>query len=247
MRNSGRRAAAVRRGSLRAYAFFSRSLVPIPFTAATSLTVIKPVLRSWIQPIKHALWRSGVKANQITLISILGSLFVGTALAMHAHQPHVFLLIPVWLAIRASLAAIDGGLALDFGQKSLTGGLLNEWGDIFSDVALTAAWLFVAPFSAWGVASSVVLIVASELSGMCAEQWGAGRGVEGPFGKTDRAIAFGSIGLWYSAFGELPQLAEMLMPLFMVLSLVTMVNRLGYANVRLRSLGTRQVDKGARS
>jgi CDP-diacylglycerol--glycerol-3-phosphate 3-phosphatidyltransferase len=45
-------------------------------------------------------------------------------------------------------ATIDGTLAIDFGRKSRLGGILNEVGDVVSDVVLLVPLAFVAPFTA---------------------------------------------------------------------------------------------------
>jgi CDP-diacylglycerol--glycerol-3-phosphate 3-phosphatidyltransferase len=47
--------------------------------------------------------------------------------------------LPLWVPVRTACAAIDGTRAIDFEQKSRLGGVLNEVGDIVSDVALCAA------------------------------------------------------------------------------------------------------------
>ena len=53
---------------------------------------------------------------------------------------------------------------------------------------------------------------------------GASRRYEGPFGKSDRAFAFGALGLWVGLGGTLPDWLAMALPLFAALLLVTIMN-----------------------
>jgi CDP-diacylglycerol---glycerol-3-phosphate 3-phosphatidyltransferase len=55
------------------------------------------------------------------------------------------------------------------------------------------------------------------------------RRCEGPFGKSDRALAFGTIGGWLAVVGSLPAAADLLMPVFAILPLATIANRFRFA------------------
>jgi len=201
-----------------------------PYLAATSLTFLKPRFKRALWPVVGLLARSGVTANQVTVSSLLGSFAVGVTLALDgAGQPSLYALLPIWLLIRMALATIDGTLARDFGQKSRLGGILNELGDVLSDIALYVPLAFVVPFSPSWVSLIVVLAVGTELTGMAGLWLGASRRCEGPFGKSDRALAFGAIGAWLSVCGSLPIAAGLLMPVFAVLLMATIANRLRFA------------------
>jgi CDP-diacylglycerol---glycerol-3-phosphate 3-phosphatidyltransferase len=54
---------------------------------------------------------------------------------------------------------------------------------------------------------------------------GASRRYDGPFGKSDRAFAFGALGLWAGLGGTLPDWLAMALPLFAALLVVTIMNR----------------------
>ena len=86
-------------------------------------------------------------ANQVTLASLFGSVAIGVLLCTHPTQTALFALLPIWLPVRTVCAALDGTLAIEFGQKSRLGGVLNEVGDIVSDVALFLPLAFIAPFT----------------------------------------------------------------------------------------------------
>jgi CDP-diacylglycerol--glycerol-3-phosphate 3-phosphatidyltransferase len=200
------------------------------YLAATSLTFLKPRFKRVLWPLVGRLARSGVTANQVTASSLLGSLAVGVTLALEgADQPSFYALLPIWLVMRMALATIDGTLACDFGQKSRLGGVLNELGDVFSDSALYMPLAFIAPFSPTGLSLIVVLAVGTELIGMAGPWLGASRRCEGPFGKSDRTLAFGAIGAWLSLCGSLPAAAGLLMPVFAILLMATIANRLRFA------------------
>jgi hypothetical protein len=107
-----------------------------PFLAATSLTFLKPRFKRGLRPLVERLFCAGFTANQVTLISLIGSVGVGVVLSICGNRSILFGLLPAWLLARMGFATIDGTLAIDFGQKSQLGGFLNEAGDILSDIAL---------------------------------------------------------------------------------------------------------------
>src|ERR1700722_15983629 len=88
------------------------------------------------------------------------AVYGGMLSSFHSHRA-LFGLLPVWLLVRMACATIDGTLAIDFGQKSLFGGILNEVGDVGSDVVLLLPLAFVGPFTPVSVGAIVVLTVAS--------------------------------------------------------------------------------------
>jgi CDP-diacylglycerol---glycerol-3-phosphate 3-phosphatidyltransferase len=195
---------------------------------ATSLTFLKPRFKRFLLPISARLVRAGVVANQVTTVSIVGSLFMGGMLSSFHSNRALFGLLPVWLIVRMACATIDGTLAIDFGQKSLFGGILNEVGDVISDVVLLLPLAFVGPFTPVSVGAIVVLTVASEVAGMLGPMIGGSRRVDGPMGKADRGIALGVLGLciWH---GELPSVVAWLALPFGCLLAITSLNRLYFA------------------
>lgn len=202
------------------------------FLAATALSVLKPRFKKVLRPVAGWLVRAGVTANQVTVFSLAGSIAVGAALAAEggAH-PALFGVLPLWLLFRMVLATLDGTMAHDFGQKSRLGGILNEAGDVISDMALYMPLALMAPFSPKGVAIVMVLAVEAEIVGIAVERLGGGRRVEGPMGKADRSIVFGTIGAWLALVGTLPAAMAWVMPILAVLLVLTIANRLRFASV----------------
>lgn len=205
------------------------------FLAATSLTFLKPRFKRFLMPVSAWLARAGVVANQVTIVSIVGSLIMGGMLSLFHSHSILFGLLPVWVLVRMGCATIDGTLAIDFGQKSRLGGVLNEIGDVVSDVVLFLPLASVVPFSASSVGTVVVLAISSEVAGMLGPALGGSRRVDGPMGKADRGIALGILGLWTCCGGPLPSEAAWATLPFGCLLAITTANRLYLA--RTEGLG----------
>jgi CDP-diacylglycerol---glycerol-3-phosphate 3-phosphatidyltransferase len=195
----------------------------------TSLSFLKPRFQRILRQLVGRLAGAGVTANQVTIFALCGSLAVGLTLIIGVAHPMLFGLLPLWLAIRMALSTIDGMLAHEHGQKSRLGGFLNEAGDIISDAALYAPFAFVEPFGARWTIAVIVLLAASEVAGLTGPLIGGTRRCDGPFGKSDRAIAFGLLGAWIATAGTLPAEVKYLFPIFAFLLAATIAMRLCYA------------------
>jgi CDP-diacylglycerol--glycerol-3-phosphate 3-phosphatidyltransferase len=202
------------------------SVRPAAFVAATSLTFLKPRLKTALRPWAAYLARSGVTANQVTITSLFGSVVVGALLCVFAAEHGLFAILPVWLTARTACATIDGTLAIEFGQKSRLGGILNEAGDIISEIALFMPLMFVPPFSIAGISLLIALFVASELAGIVPGIAGGERRLEGPLGKVDRSIILSAVAIAVAIFGRLPESASVLVPVLCLGAIVTIGNRL---------------------
>jgi CDP-diacylglycerol--glycerol-3-phosphate 3-phosphatidyltransferase len=94
-----------------------------------------------------------------------------------------------------ALNAIDGMLAREHDMRSSLGGMLNELGDVVSDAALYLPLARVPGVPAAWIVGVVLLGILTEMAGVVAVQVGASRRYDGPFGKSDRAFAFGLLAL----------------------------------------------------
>jgi CDP-diacylglycerol--glycerol-3-phosphate 3-phosphatidyltransferase len=103
------------------------------------------------------------------------------------------LLLPLVLFLRMAFNAIDGMLAREWNQKSRLGAILNELGDVISDTALYLPFAVIPPINAVLVGLVVALAAMTEMAGVVAIQIGAARRYDGPFGKSDRALFFGTV------------------------------------------------------
>jgi len=207
----------------------SRAVPRLAFLAVTSLIFLKPRLRKALRPIAARLYEAGVTANQVTLASLVGSVLVGAFLCRFASHSPLFAILPVWLFVRTALAAIDGTLAIEFGQKSRLGGILNEAGDVVSDTALFLPLAFVPPFSGASVASVICFAALSEFVGMAGATLSGTRRLEGPLGKADRSIVLAVVAVAIAARGRLPEGVWIIVPALCLGLAITIWNRLRYA------------------
>ncbi len=200
-----------------------------PFLGASTLTFLKPRLKAFIRPLAAKLAGMGITANQVTLASLAGSIAVGATLYANPDNPLLFVLLPLWIPVRTACAALDGTLAVEFGQKSRIGGILNEVGDVASDITMFLPLAFVAPFSANAITFLITLIVMAEIAGIVGPMLGSDRRLEGPLGKADRLIILAVLGLIIAALGELPVAAQLLPPVLYGGLILTIWNRLRFA------------------
>jgi CDP-diacylglycerol---glycerol-3-phosphate 3-phosphatidyltransferase len=186
---------------------------------------LKPRFQALLRPYAESLAKAGVTANQVTLAAAAGSLVIGFILCELGWLKPLFLLLPLWLFIRMALNAIDGMLAREFNQKSRLGAYLNELCDVVSDAALMLPFCFVRPFGPEPVLLVIFLALLSEYAGAMGPLAGAERRYDGPFGKSDRALVLGALGLWIGLLLPLPDWLLWLMPLVAILSAATIWNR----------------------
>ncbi len=152
---------------------------------------LKPAFQSLLRPACGVLAKAGVTANQVTVAAMVLSIVTGATLVIWHDDRWVLFLLPAALFVRMALNAIDGMLAREHGMQSELGGLLNELGDVISDIALYLPFGLIAGISPVAVIVTVLLAVLSEMTGVVAVQIGASRRYDGPMGKSDRAFAFG--------------------------------------------------------
>ena len=186
---------------------------------------LKPRFQALLRPLVRRLADGGVTANQVTLAAAIGSVALGILLCCNSHNHALFLLLPVWLAVRMALNAIDGMLAREFGQKSRLGGYLNELCDVVSDAALLLPFALIAPFSQPTVFAVIGLAIVAEYAGVMGPLVGASRRYDGPLGKSDRAALVGALALWIGLGLPLAPWMAWAMPAAALLLVLTTINR----------------------
>ncbi len=190
-----------------------------------SIYDLKPGFQNLLRPVVRWLARSGITANQITLLAMAISFVGGGLIAIFPKQHLILLAIPVVLFIRMALNAIDGMLAREHDMKTDLGAILNELGDVLSDVALYLPLALIAGTHAFWVILVVIMSIVSEMAGVVAVQIGAQRRYDGPMGKSDRAFVFGASSLLLG-LGLAPEpWFDYLMILVLGLLAVTVFNR----------------------
>ena len=168
-----------------------------------SIYQCKSAFQNLLRPLVQQLATWQISPNQVTISAILLSGLTGLALVQSTQLTNHFLLttpqvlcsLPIALLVRMALNAIDGMLAREHGQKSALGCILNEMGDVLSDVFLYLPFSLIAGVSAPLIVGIVILAIASEMVGVLGYEIDHQRHYEGPMGKSDRALVFGVISL----------------------------------------------------
>jgi CDP-diacylglycerol--glycerol-3-phosphate 3-phosphatidyltransferase len=164
-------------------------LVQLKLVRMPTLYELKPRFQAMLRPLVARLAVAGVTANQVTIATGVASVMLGAGLAL---EHRGWILLPVFLFVRMALNAIDGMLAREHGQASRLGAVLNELMDMISDAALTLPFATLPGWNPLAVAGAIFFAALTEMAGMV----GRTRRYDGPFGKSDRALALGVLGAW---------------------------------------------------
>jgi CDP-diacylglycerol--glycerol-3-phosphate 3-phosphatidyltransferase len=135
--------------------------------------------------------RIKVSANQLTVSAIVLSACMGIALWHVQDYSWVLLLIPVGLLIRMALNALDGMMARTYNMQSKKGEILNEFGDVVSDVIIYIPLIKLNADYAFVIWIFVILGILNEFAGILGKAINGARRYDGPMGKSDRAFFTG--------------------------------------------------------
>jgi len=160
-----------------------------------SIYKIKPKFQQLLTPILNRLHKAGVTANQITIASIILSLFIGVAFWFATNNKLLFLALPIGLFLRMALNALDGMMARVHNQQSKKGELLNELGDVVSDLFIFFPLLIFERENLYLVVLFLCLSIINEFAGIMGKVISNQRQYDGPMGKSDRAFVIGLYGL----------------------------------------------------
>lgn len=160
-----------------------------------SIYKIKPKFQQLLMPILIVLNKMGITANQITLFAIFFSFIIGIAFWSAQWYPVLFLALPLGLFIRMALNALDGMMARTYNQQTKLGEILNELGDVISDIFVFFPLLIFEAHNLWLIISFLLLSIINEFSGVLAKVISGQRRYDGPMGKSDRALILGLYGL----------------------------------------------------
>ncbi|MDB9960463.1 CDP-alcohol phosphatidyltransferase family protein [Oceanihabitans sp.] len=160
-----------------------------------SVYKIKPKFQKLLTPILKGLHKMGVTANQITLASVLLSLFIGIAFWYASYYKLLFLVLPIGLFIRMALNALDGMMARMYNQQSKKGEILNELGDVVSDILIFFPLLIYEKSNIYLIIIFICLSIINEFSGVLGKVISGHRQYDGPMGKSDRAFVMGIYGI----------------------------------------------------
>jgi CDP-diacylglycerol--glycerol-3-phosphate 3-phosphatidyltransferase len=107
------------------------------------------------------------------------------------------LIVAFGLLIRMMLNALDGMMARIYNLQSKLGEVLNEVGDIVSDVAIYFPLIIFESLRIEIAIIFILLSIINEFCGLMAKLISGERRYDGPMGKSDRAFLIGIICIVY--------------------------------------------------
>ena len=134
-----------------------------------SIYQIKPKFQALLRPFTNGLASLGVTANQVTIFAAILSILTGVLIYFYGEQLWPLLLVPIILLVRMALNAIDGMLAREHSMESNLGAVLNELGDVISDVFLYLPLAVVLGFRSELIILIVVFSIISEMVGVISQ------------------------------------------------------------------------------
>lgn len=158
-----------------------------------SIYELKPKFQKLLMPIVDQLRHMGVTPNQVTVSALILSIATGGCIALFYENHWVYLLVPIVMFVRMALNAIDGVMASKYHMKSHLGMLLNELGDVVSDLALFLPFVLIVQDKGISVLLFIGLAIVSEMAGSLVQVIGSERRYDGPMGKSDRAFLIGLV------------------------------------------------------
>ncbi|MCJ0915137.1 MULTISPECIES: CDP-alcohol phosphatidyltransferase family protein [Mammaliicoccus] len=158
-----------------------------------SIYEIKPKFQQLLMPIVDWMRKIGMTPNQVTILALLLSIVTGIIISIFHENKWIYILMPIVMFVRMALNAIDGVMAKKYQMKSHLGLLLNELGDVISDLFLFIPFVFIAEDYGIGILLFISLSIISEMAGVTVQVIGSSRRYDGPMGKSDRAFIIGFI------------------------------------------------------
>ncbi|SFN55743.1 CDP-diacylglycerol--glycerol-3-phosphate 3-phosphatidyltransferase [Chryseobacterium oleae] len=191
-----------------------------------SVYKLKPKFQQLLTPVLLFLHRKNMTANQITVSSIVLSVIIGILFWNADLSKWFFLSLPIGLLIRMALNALDGMMARKFNQTSRLGEVLNEVGDVVSDVIIFFPLLKFQPESIYLIVIFILLSIINEFAGLIGKVVGKERRYDGPMGKSDRALILGVYGLAVFFGADISGISKYILGLIIVLLTVSTYIRL---------------------
>jgi CDP-diacylglycerol--glycerol-3-phosphate 3-phosphatidyltransferase len=158
-----------------------------------SVYKLKPKFQQLLNPILILFRRIGISPNHITVFSVLFSVLIGYILWLAQENSLFYLFVALGLLFRMMLNALDGMMAKKYNLQSKTGEVLNEVGDILSDIAIYFPFIYFEGITLEYVIGFLLLSVINEFCGLLAKIISGERRYDGPMGKSDRALLVGLI------------------------------------------------------
>lgn len=158
-----------------------------------SIYKLKPKFQKLLMPLLKLLRNFGITPNFLTVFTIVFSFFIGYIMFLGIDNKIYLLFVSLGLLIRMMLNALDGMMATTYNLKSKKGEVLNEIGDILSDLAIYFPFIYFNSLSIELIIIFISLSVINEFCGLLAKSISGIRRYDGPMGKSDRAFFVGII------------------------------------------------------
>ena len=157
-----------------------------------SVYKLKPKFQDLIRPLAVKLNKWGITPNSITVLAVVLSAFIGYSLYRQADYRMALLMVPFLYLLRMVLNALDGIIAKEFNKQSSVGEILNEMGDVISDVLIFIGLLGFKDVNLLILIGFISLSIINEFSGVLSKNVYGKRTYHGPMGKSDRALILGA-------------------------------------------------------
>ncbi|MCH2224191.1 MAG: CDP-alcohol phosphatidyltransferase family protein [Crocinitomicaceae bacterium] len=168
-----------------------------------SIYKIKPKFQQLLQPLLRSLKKMGVTPNQLTITAVFLSIGMGIAFLYYPHYHSLLLVIPFGYLLRMILNALDGMMATQYKMSSKLGEVLNELGDVVSDIVILLPLMIIPHLHPLVIILFTILAVINEYAGILAKVISGKRRYDGPMGKSDRALLIGLFCLVYYFWNDL--------------------------------------------
>ena len=162
-----------------------------------SIYKIKPKFQKLLIPILKLLRGLRISPNAITIFSIILSFALSYFFWNNSDNSLYLLIVAFGLFLRMMLNALDGMMARIYNLQSKLGEILNEVGDIVSDVAIYFPLILFESLRIEIAIIFILLTIINEFCGLMAKVISRKRRYDGPMGKSDRAFLIGIICIVY--------------------------------------------------
>ncbi len=162
-----------------------------------SIYKIKPKFQKLLMPILKLLRGLRISPNAITIFSIILSFALSYFFWNNSDNSLYLLIVAFGLFLRMMLNALDGMMARIYNLQSKLGEILNEVGDIVSDVAIYFPLILFESLRIEIAIIFILLTIINEFCGLMAKVTSRERRYDGPMGKSDRAFLIGIICIVY--------------------------------------------------
>jgi len=162
-----------------------------------SIYKIKPKFQKLLMPILKLLRGLRISPNAITIFSIILSFALSYFFWNNSDNSLYLLIVAFGLFLRMMLNALDGMMARIYNLQSKLGEILNEVGDIVSDVAIYFPLILFESLRIEIAIIFILLTIINEFCGLMAKVISRKRRYDGPMGKSDRAFLIGIICIVY--------------------------------------------------